>query len=327
MNKTAILIINWNDYQNTKECLDSLIQNNSENDFNIILIDNNSQDGSKERLIKEYNLQAILPSNWNCEKKDIFINDTHFSDYQWWNVCLELNDNYWFTGANNFWMKFAWQHNFENIMWLNNDTIVSKWFLWTLEEWLSQYPNNLLSCKIVFFPDTEYIWNMGTKINLLWKPTGIYYQKKTNEVKTPKYIESELCSWCMMIYKRSVLERLWWQDNNYFFNIDDADYSYEAKLKWFNTIIDTKTILYHKSARSMVWKPWLSMYYWLRNLVYFRRKYFPFYKNLWIYLYIIIHSIWVFIIYWLKWVNTYCFFIDLFHDIIHKKYGKYSKQK
>jgi len=82
MNKTAILIINWNDYQNTKECLDSLIQNNSENDFNIILIDNNSQDGSKERLIKEYNLQAILPSNWNCEKKDIFINDTHFSDYQ-----------------------------------------------------------------------------------------------------------------------------------------------------------------------------------------------------------------------------------------------------
>lgn len=327
MNKTAILIINWNDYQNTKECLDSLIINNPKSSYSIIIIDNNSKDWSREKLIQKYWLTEFTPNNWNCEKNDIFIKDVWFDNYNWWNICLKLNDNFWFTWANNFWMKFAHQHDFKQIIWLNNDTIVTEWFIHNLEKWLEKYPHSLLSCRIVFYPDTDYIWFLWSHINSIWKPIWTHYQEKSDTLVFDRYIQSELCTWCLMLFSIETLKKLWWQDNNYFFNIDDADYSYDAKLKWINTIIDTSTVLYHKSARSMVWKPWLSMYYWLRNLIYFRKKFFHWYKNIAIFLYVIIHSFWVFIIYWLKWTNTTPFFIDLFSDIKNKRYGKYSKQK
>lgn len=322
-NKTAILIINWNDYKNTKECLDSLLKNNKNSDFNIILIDNNSHDWSREKLIEDYNFQTFIPTDWTCEKKDIFKNDIWFNHYTWWNVCLVLNDNYWFTGANNFWMKFAWQHEFSNIMWLNNDTIVLEWLVQNLELWLKKYPNSLISCRIVFYPDIEYIWHIWWKLNWIWKPISNNYKEKSDKVKYPKYMESIFCSWCLMFYSRETLRKLWWQDHRYFFNLDDADYSYDAHINWIKTIIDTQTTLYHKSARSVSWKPGLAMYYWLRNLIFFRRKFFPWYKNIAIYLYVIIHALWVFVIFWLQGKKTLHFFKKTVVDVIKSKMWKF----
>ncbi|MBQ7074843.1 glycosyltransferase [bacterium] len=43
-NHIAVLIINRNDYRNTKECLDSLIKNNKDSNYSIIIIDNGSKD-------------------------------------------------------------------------------------------------------------------------------------------------------------------------------------------------------------------------------------------------------------------------------------------
>lgn len=321
----AILIINRNDYDNTVECLQSLQDNNKDQDFSIILLDNNSQDSSKENLIQKFELQEISPSNWNCEKNDIFSEDKEFDNRKWWHVCLSLNDNYGFTGANNFGMKFAWQHNFKSIMRLNNDTIIKANFLESMLYWLDKYQNHLLSCRILFYPDTEYIRWLGSDFNRFGKPYGINTNKKSKDIDYPqKYIESNGCTWCCLMMSRQTMNKLWWQDNNYFFNVDDSDYSYDAKLKWVKSIIDTTTILYHKSARSVKDKPWLGMYYGLRNLILFRRKYFSWYTNIPMFFYVCIHAIWVLILYWLQWKNNLKFFITLFDDIIKSKYGKYS---
>lgn len=324
INRIAILVINWNDYDNTHECLQSLLKNNKDESFTIVLLDNNSHDWSYEKLVKDFSLHEIIPSQWNCEKKDVFTSDDSFSTYQSWHVCLKLNDNYGFTWANNFGMKFARQHNFSHIMWLNNDTLVKDHFIENMLEWAKIYNNHLLSCRILFYPDSNYIWSLGATLNWFWKPYWINTGLLSGSVKDlPRYIKSDLCTWCLLLMSRSVLAQLWWQDNDYFFNIDDSDYSFAAKKLWIETFIDTKTELLHKSARSVKDKPWLSMYYWMRNLVLFRRKFFPFYKNIVVYIYIIIHAFWASIVYGIRGAKTKDFLYRLFYDIIHKRYGRY----
>lgn len=322
-NHIAVLIINRNDYNNTKECLDSLIKNNSDAEYSIVIIDNDSKDWSREKLIAEFWLKEINPTNYGCEKNDIFKEDKAFSDYKWWNVCISLNDNYWFTGANNFWMKFAWQNNFDYIMWLNNDTIVNENLINSLERWAEKYPNSLLSPKIVFYPDIDYVRFLWADFDFLWRPRSYFFKKNHNLIEIEDHLESVLCSWCAMFYSRDVLKTLWWQDNNYFFNLDDADYSYYAHTLWINTYVNTKIILYHKSARSVAKRPWLALYYYLRNVVYFRKKFFPRYKNILIYIYLFIHMCGVLIIFGLKWKNTLKFIKDAIHDIFKWKMGKY----
>jgi len=318
------IIINWNDYDNTYECLESIFKNNKNESFNIVLIDNNSHDGSREKLIKEFNLEKITPTNRNCEKQDIFKKDKSFEKYEWWDVCLNLNDNYGFTWANNFGMKFAWQNNFEYIMRLNNDTIVNKWLLGNMKKWLKLNPNSIISPKIVFYPDINYIRFLWWSFNWFGKPKSEYFKKNHHKIQLPNYIESVLCSGCLMFYTRETLRKLGWQDNKYFFNLDDADYSYEAYKKWIKTIVDTNTLLYHKSARSVASKPWLAMYYYIRNIVYFRRKHFVWYKNIVLYIYLLIHILWVLIIFTLRWKKPYKFIKYILHDIAKWNMWKFT---
>ena len=46
----AVIVLTWNDYKNTISCLKSLIAQNY-NNYKIFLVDNNSTDGSFEKII------------------------------------------------------------------------------------------------------------------------------------------------------------------------------------------------------------------------------------------------------------------------------------
>lgn len=59
MNKhCSIIIMNYNEKEYLRNCLDSIKENTSYENYNVIVIDNNSTDGSKE-LIKKYKLDLI----------------------------------------------------------------------------------------------------------------------------------------------------------------------------------------------------------------------------------------------------------------------------
>lgn len=52
--KTSIIIVNYNGGTYTRQCLVSLFQYHSENDIEVIVVDNNSTDGSSAELPKEF---------------------------------------------------------------------------------------------------------------------------------------------------------------------------------------------------------------------------------------------------------------------------------
>ncbi len=93
----AILILNWNNYQDTKTCLESL-ESLTYRYLKVILVDNGSDDGSLELLREHFPHLTILTSESNLG----------------------------FAGGNNIGLRYILEEDIPYVLLLNNDTEVIK---------------------------------------------------------------------------------------------------------------------------------------------------------------------------------------------------------
>ena len=107
--KSTVVIPNYNGIAYIKNCLDSLLKEQEEKAFHVIVVDNHSTDGSKEQVALEYpNVKLIA-----------FEENTGFCKAV--NAGIEASDT-------------------EYVILLNNDTTVEKGFVLELEKVMEGYP-------------------------------------------------------------------------------------------------------------------------------------------------------------------------------------------
>lgn len=126
--KVSVIVINWNGKHWLKPCLDSL-REQSFKEFEIILTDNGSTDGSIEFVKENYQEVKII----------------------------ENKENLGFTGANNVAAKEA---NGEFILFLNNDTTVDKDCIKSL--WAAVVDDQkvgVCSCKMFSYDGKDFLAN------------------------------------------------------------------------------------------------------------------------------------------------------------------------
>ena len=144
MIKTFIVIVNYNGWRDTIECLKS-IKKCEVGDIKceIIIVDNGSIDKSVERLKQEKGI-----------------------------ILLESKENTGFTGGNNLGIKYSLKNGADFILLLNNDTIVDKDFLSNLLKAADIYDKvGIFSPKIYFSPGFEFHKNKYSKAevgNVIW---------------------------------------------------------------------------------------------------------------------------------------------------------------
>jgi hypothetical protein len=93
--RICIIVLNWNNYHDTKECLDS-IRSLSYSNFEVLVVNNGSTEGSGLTLARE------------------------FSDF----TILQTGANLGYAGGNNAGMKVAFSKNADIVLILNNDVVV-----------------------------------------------------------------------------------------------------------------------------------------------------------------------------------------------------------
>ena len=186
MPKVGIVISNYNGWQDTLVCLDSL-QKQTFTDFEVILIDDASPNDSVAQL------QNKLPPN---------------------TVFLPQERNVGFAAANNIGMRRALDDGCDFALLLNNDTSVRPDFL---EKLLAETPAGAVSCpKMLFMDPPDEIWFAGGELD---PKTGKVKHLGGHKKDGPEFAEKKQVSFitfCCVLLPRAVIEKVGYLDETLF---------------------------------------------------------------------------------------------------------------
>ncbi|MDA9026749.1 glycosyltransferase family 2 protein [Flavobacteriaceae bacterium] len=220
--KIAIIIINWNTYQLTFNCLKSLKACTYKNKT-IFLVDNGSKDGSGNKIASEFP-------------------DINF-------IKNEINEG--FTGANNKALKVILKQNFDYVLLLNNDTEVKPNFLSLLEARMDSDQNLAATQPLILdFPNKNTIWNGGGSFNTFFGLSKTRYNGLIYKPQLKIETFTEWISGCCILVKIEVIKEVGLLDNRFFAYFEDVDWSIRMTKLGYKLGVVPKSIIYHQSSGS-----------------------------------------------------------------------------
>ena len=240
-----IIILNWNNYQDTKECLDSLKGITYPN-YKIIVVDNGSVDKSGERLRKEF-------------PQCIFIRN---------------ESNLGFAEGNNVGIEHALNDGADYILLLNNDTIVKPGFLEPLVRTADiDEEIGVVGPMVYFYDEPKVIQSIGARISL-WKGShsiiGIWEADKGqyNTLMKVDYV-----SGAALLAKRRMIKDVGLLDADYFLYSEEVDWCYRATKAGYKIMAVPESKIWHKvSSSTGGTRSPVSAYFLTRNRILFMRK-------------------------------------------------------
>jgi len=218
MNKhTAIIIVNWNSFDVTHNCILSL-KKMPYQDFSIIVVDNASADGSGEKLRQAHP---------DCD----FIMST---------------TNAGFAGGNNMALNYAINRSYSYALLLNNDTLAEPFFLEILVDYMDQHPEVAgVQPRIFFEHDRNLIWNGGSYFNTWTGQTSTYGYHKRSDSKSEMLKEVDWITGCAFLMRTSVLPDAGLLDESYFMYYEDTDLSFRIRRLGYKLMYHPQSIIYH----------------------------------------------------------------------------------
>jgi len=208
----SVIILTWNGRAYLKECLDSLTRQTFR-DFETILVDNGSSDGSAG-LVR--------------------------ADYPWVRL-LELPENVGFAEGNNRGLALAqgvW------IVTLNNDTKTDPGFLAELVRVAeADARTGMVAARMRNYYRPERIDAAGLKIG----NNGLGYNIGYGEIDRGQYDESPLFGPCggAALYRREMLDEIGFFDPDFFAYYEDFDLAWRARLAGWNALAAPRALVYH----------------------------------------------------------------------------------
>ena len=255
--RVFIVLLNWNGWEDTVECIASLQKLHYEN-RKIIVVDNASQDDSVEKIHQRF---------------------PHIK-------LIENEKNAGFSAGNNIGIKYALKHNAKYVWLLNNDTVVDSRALTPLVEKMEQQPEiGICGSKLIYYdqPDTIQVLGGGSYNKWLGVPRNFGQHKPVDMDFDPQHIEENLdfIIGASMMVSRSFLEDVGLLCEDYFLYHEEIDWGLRAQKKYELGFVPD-SIVYHKEGQSigatnldMNNKSRLSDYYGIKNRLKISYKFHP----------------------------------------------------
>ncbi|MED4889246.1 glycosyltransferase [Lysinibacillus fusiformis] len=240
--KVSIVIVTYNNWSYTKQCLESLIRNNEYSNFEIIIVDNNSTDETKLQLarIANPNIKVV------------------FSPV-----------NLGFAGGNKAGCNLA---TGEYIILLNNDTIVT-------QNWIEKLIKPLVENHHIGMagPVSNSVGNDQMLdfciANPISGPSNLWLQD-FNRFNKGNFRYTDLLGFYCVAIKKEVYEKAGDLDINYGIGMfEDDDYCEKVKSLGYKLVIVEDVFIYHHGSVSF--KKLQSEHYrniWEKNRSYFEQK-------------------------------------------------------
>ncbi|MEK9628644.1 MAG: glycosyltransferase [Nitrospinota bacterium] len=209
----SVIVPNWNGMRFVGMCLDSLAELNFEN-FEVIIVDNGSEDGSREMIEEKYP----------------------------WVRLLKLPYNKGFAIACNEGIKAA---KAEYVVLLNNDIEVTPDWLAELYEGMERHPEcGMGTTKMMFLDNRDVFYNTGDLFHS-WSAGGGRGQgeKDTGQYDTEEYVFGACAG--AGIYRKKLFEQIGLFDEDFFIFAEDVDLNMRSQLQGFKAVYLPKSKVYH----------------------------------------------------------------------------------
>ena len=258
--KLSIIIVNYNTYTLTKQTIESIIKKEHPFQYEILLVDNASSDGSIEKLQEDFN--GLVSE----EILQIFINETNLG----------------FSKANNIGMRIA---KGKYILLLNSDTVIKDDCLAKCLYEIEKNTNiGAFGCKVML-PDGKL--DHACKRGFPTPKTSLYYLLKLYKKDPIKYGqydalylnenevgEVDCLTGAFMLMPKDVLTEVGFLDEDFFMYGEDIDLCYRIKEGGYKILYYPKAQIIHYKGGSSKKKRTKIIYDFHQTMWLFYKKHY-----------------------------------------------------
>ena len=289
-NKIYIIILNYNGWVDTIECLESVLRNDYPN-YQVIVIDNNSPNNSMEYI-----------KAWAEGKLDVWVKPNHplrhlsFPPvkrpipYVYYNrekaekggnievenrlvgkilkgittnyplVFIQTGENLGFAGGNNVGIRYALaKDDFEYIWFLNNDTVIEKDTLSKLVRKFEEYKKEgkkvgIIGSKLLYYDNPNIIQGIGGIYNKWFavaKHLGVFEKDKGQYDNEQILDKIDYVIGASMLVSKEFIKEVGLMCEDYFLYFEELDWTLRGREKGYQLGYCWQSKVYHKEGGSI----------------------------------------------------------------------------
>jgi GT2 family glycosyltransferase len=216
----SIIVLNFNGEKYISQCVKSILKSDY-NNFELIIVDNNSSDHSIEIIEQEYNDNRIK--------------------------IIKSEKNLGFAGGNNLGAEHAKGKYF---VFLNIDTIVdSQWLSELVSVMESDNTIGAAQPKLLSLDDKTIFDSAGDYLDFFgnsFRRGGDWLEKDNGQYDNVREIFS--ARGAALITRKEIVEKIGLFDDDYFLDFEDIDFCWRVRLFGFRIVFVPTAIVYHKGG-------------------------------------------------------------------------------
>jgi len=294
---TSIIILNYNNYQNTITCVNSIL-NNEKKIFRLIIIDN----GSTNNSFKEIELFFI---NLNIKYKTTDNLDGVDTDDMF--ILFKFTQNIGYAKGNNIGLRLGIKLGTKYLVIMNNDIIITEPFLTDIKQILDSNKKMGLITPLLKKQDETIDRNVARKnpstlqivinnsflrnVKLFSKLLDrMYLIKDTKEIEGKELLYADLISGsCMMMKSETFLKINGFDENTFLYFEENILYEKLKQIKLTSCVYLKKNILHIGAESTKKINSQKLLEFQKESLIYYLRNYRK--SLLGILIYIVLHKI------------------------------------
>lgn len=256
--KVSIVVLNYQNWQDTIECLESLLSITYPS-HQVIVVDNASQNDSVNEITGWLASRNLAPLRLTQRDSETQVSDNNPF------VLIQSDRNRGYAAGNNLGIRWAVRTGSPYVLILNNDTIVKNDFLESLVEFLENHADVAMVGPKVFRLDgtidrscarrkpifADYIFRMGL-IGRLFPNNYMHrrhYYHGDCDFSLPKRVD--VISGSCMLIRSSILQKIGFLDENTFLFLEEFILSEQLCKTGMCTYIVPSSNIIHKHGKSI----------------------------------------------------------------------------
>lgn len=236
----AVVLINYNNEDDTVACLDTLVDQTLDEVLTVV-VDNGSDPGSFEHVRERFEFP----------------------------VYLRNEENLGFTGGNNVGIEYALDAGAEYVLLLNNDTELEPTFLEDLMDAVADLPEEVgvVGPKVHTY-DTGELWSAGGSVDPMTGTTA-HRTGKGNRYDEPEPVDYVVGA--AILVRSAVFEAVGLLDDDFFIYYEETEFCHRAREGGFDVRYVPVSGVYHKESVEYGFSRFRE-YYFTRNRWLFQWK-------------------------------------------------------